>query len=321
VADDGEVEDYKILIEEGGFCTPEMEVTKLVRSYESEDENDWADEYDTTYDNEIVKFNITIHNNCTCCGLTNISVLDILPCGMTYSPQGNNVFYNGMMLDQGYDYLFEEDGNNLYWNFTEDGTVASVPYCHSINIYFQAEVTDYGTWTNHVDVTANCDSTPLSEYDEAVVHLQCDMMPTPEGSKTVWCPVEQQWTDTVYDVQQGQTVKFNITAYNDGCCDLTEIHIKDILPVPNLQYVQTTKVEYPAGVTYQGFEQSGNNLYWNFTGNLPNDGSKIYIEFEAELVDTTGDYCGNQATISGRCQGTMTVADSFNYAYVYFALD
>ncbi len=311
-ASDGEVEDHIVFIEEELLCEPDMDVVKLGRYiYDQE----WLKDIDVTNLYDLVEFNITIHNNATCCNLTNISVYDYLEPGLTYNGYFMEVYYEGALLTQDYHYTFEENGQELWWNFTQN--MEEVPYCHKINIYFVVEVIDYGDWANYVDVYADCDDAFVEDDDMAVVHLECTI-PEPEGEKTVWCPVGEEWNSSIYDVQLGDIIKFNITVHNNGCCDLTEIFVKDILP-DNLQYIQTTKVEKPGTVSDPTFEQSGENLYWNFTGSLPFS-NYIYIEFEAEVVSVEGDDCINQAVISARCQDTMLVADPFNYAYIYFAV-
>ena len=151
-------------------CNPDMEVTKLVWNASKED---WADEYTASYLEEIVEFNITIHNNATCCDLTNISVLDTLPNGLKYHSTCG-VYYDDILLTLKGNYTFEENNGRLWWNFTNDGFASSVPYCHHIYIYFSAQqVTGTGDLINHVDVTADCsDTKDICESDSAVVHFE-----------------------------------------------------------------------------------------------------------------------------------------------------
>jgi len=279
VAPDGEVEDYLVNI----ACTQDMEVTKLVWNASK---GDWADEYTASYLEEIVEFNITIHNNAECCDLTNISVLDILPNGLEYYSTCG-VYYDDILLTPEGNYTFEENNGYLWWNFTNDGLASSVPYCHHIYIYFSAQVTGTGDLINRVKVTVDCgDTKDICESDDAVVNYEeqpCE--PTYSVTKETWCYSSQMWWSYGYARSNDNHAKFRIRFNNTGTCDITDkIIIKDELPI-ELYYNNEYNIVAPSGITIDEneiyYNPSTHTVYFNFTGILQ-PGENITLILEAD---------------------------------------
>ena len=161
-------EDNATVIGIDAQCPGDMDVTKVGRYIE---DTEWVKDIDVYNQYDLVEFNITIHNNETCCNLTNISVSDYFDPGLMYYNDTTyfmHIYIDDTLLIDGVDYTFEQQGNNIWWNFTE---LVELQFCHSIGIYFFVEIIDYGDWMNSVDVLSYCDDAILEESDEAYVHL------------------------------------------------------------------------------------------------------------------------------------------------------
>jgi fimbrial isopeptide formation D2 family protein len=117
--------------------------------------------------------------------------------------------------------------------------------------------------------------------------------------KTVWDPVEEAWTDiSMYEFELGERLKFNLTLHNDGCCELSQICFKDILPY-ELSYPGVNIYYLPEELTDLYIEIiNGKTIWYNFTGYLP-AGESMSVVFEAEVASIGLDYCVNEAAAYG----------------------
>jgi len=164
------VQEQFITVEECAECEPDMEVTKYGKIVYGDE---WLTDIYAEELGDIVEFNTTIHNNeVDCCDIEDISVYDVLDPGLMYYDDGDtfflHIYKDDTELVEDVDFTFEQDGQEVWWNFSEGVTLA---YCESIYMYYFAEVVDYGDWTNLVDVTANCGDQVLEGSDEAYAHL------------------------------------------------------------------------------------------------------------------------------------------------------
>ena len=135
-------------------CTPGIEVNKTVWNGTA-----WVKQINASMD-DIIRFRMWVHNNGTCCDLTNITVTDTLSDSLNYS---NNATVNGVSQEP-----LEINPDEYVWNFS--GPLAP---CENITIEFNASIVKCGNDTNVVNVTAWCDGTMVSDWDRADVHAPC----------------------------------------------------------------------------------------------------------------------------------------------------
>jgi len=145
-------------------CTPGIEVNKTVWD---PDAQAWVKEIDASV-NDVVRFRLWVHNNGTCCDLTNITVTDMLSDSLNYS---DNATVNGVPQEP-----VQIGPNEYVWNFT--GPLAP---CQNITIEFDAQVVECGNDTNVVNVTAWCNETMVSDGDSASVHAPCGICGDVDG--------------------------------------------------------------------------------------------------------------------------------------------
>jgi uncharacterized repeat protein (TIGR01451 family) len=139
-------------------CIPSIDVNKTVWDKESQA---WVDET-TAEIGENVRFRCEMHNNGTCCPLTNFVVTDILSDSLEYA---DNATVDGQPWEP------EMVGPNEFrWNFPY---FVLVP-CQTITIEFDARVIDYGYDCNVQNATAICEETgvEVSDEDTACVDVQ-----------------------------------------------------------------------------------------------------------------------------------------------------
>ena len=144
---------------------PSIDVTKKVWNGSS-----WVESINANID-DIVTFNCTIHNDGTCCNLTDINITDYLPESLEYvsgsaSPREPDVIW----------------GKNLTWLFP-----GPLSPCSSIYIEIDARVIDSGIDINHQNATAFCSitSTWVSDEDTATVISTGDITPPEISDVTV----------------------------------------------------------------------------------------------------------------------------------------
>jgi len=139
--------DYSIVEQAVVICPkPDVEINKWVWGG-----SEWVDEIDADV-GETVSFKIDVHNNGGY-NLTNIEVVDTLPFCLEYvegsaKPPPTSV-----------------EENIITWVFP-----GPLPYCHTITIYFDAEIIDVGENINVATVTADAaDGTVVSDEDTSTV--------------------------------------------------------------------------------------------------------------------------------------------------------
>ena len=158
---------YKKNVVNSGCCNehgnpdgdPAIEVNKTVW-----DGSAWVKET-TANLGDTLRFRIWIHNNGTCCNLTNITVVDILSDSLNYSDDATPREPNEIIY-------YPCNNTTLVWNFSG----LELEPCQNITIEFNATVVKCpGVDTNTVNVTAECEQTVVSAEDTAKVAV----MPTP----------------------------------------------------------------------------------------------------------------------------------------------
>ena len=151
-------------------CEPAIEVDKTVFN---ETSGEW--EKEVTVDlNDTVRFKIEIHNNGTCCNLTDIKVYDYLSDSLKYETGSATPFEpNETIPYYGY--------TEMKWNFT--GPLA---YCENITIEFNASVVDYGADWNSVYVEGWCNDTLVSDDSSVDVHVPAPPVHNINTSEDFW---------------------------------------------------------------------------------------------------------------------------------------
>ena len=137
-------------------CTPAVEVNKTIWDPETQT---WVKELETNID-ETVRFRIWVHNNGTCCNLSNLTVTDWMSDSLEYA---DSATVNGVPQEP-----VQIGPNEFFWNFP--GPLAP---CQNITIEFDAFVIVCGNDTNTVNVTAWCNETMVSDEDSASEYSPC----------------------------------------------------------------------------------------------------------------------------------------------------
>jgi uncharacterized repeat protein (TIGR01451 family) len=110
--------------------------------------------------------------------------------------------------------------------------------------------------------------------------------PSIDVNKLVWDRLTNRWVDAV-KVKVGDMVRFRCTIHNDGCCDLTQLVITDILS-DSLKYANNAIPREPD-------EIAGNTFKWYFKEPLK-PCNTITIEFDAVVVTCGTDINIQEAT-------------------------
>jgi hypothetical protein len=150
-----------VVHEEEPPCEPAIEVNKTVW-----DGTAWVELIPDAEICETYRFRCEVHNNGTCCNLTNIAVTDTLSDSLEYA---NNATVDGVPREP--DWIA---GNQFGWDFT--GPLAP---CQTIVIEFDAHVIDYGEDCNVQNATAWCDETGewVSDEDDACINVPSVLKP------------------------------------------------------------------------------------------------------------------------------------------------
>ena len=186
-APDGEVEDYRVAIE----CKPSIDVEKKVMDPET---GEWMDAITANVGNT-VRFNFTIHNDGTCCDLTEIMVTDMLSESLMYA---DNATVEPAFLGT----------HTVVWKFSE----RTLEPCQTITIEFDAEVVECGIDENIVKATAVCADTGVVVTDEDTATV---MAGKPE--------LEWTWNSTTVEPNYNQVMMAPVVA------DLNDDGIPDII--------------------------------------------------------------------------------------------
>ena len=136
-------------------CVPVIEVNKTVWNGTA-----WVETIPDAEINNTYRFRCEVHNNGTCCDLTNIKVADNLSDSLKYA---NNATVDGVPREP--DWI---TGNKFEWDFT--GPLAP---CETVVLEFDATVIDCGNDSNVQNATAYCPETEkwVSGEDDAWINV------------------------------------------------------------------------------------------------------------------------------------------------------
>jgi len=221
---------------------------------------------------EIVQFriNVTYYNNTAGSHWAfNITVKDTLPSCLEY----NETVYISLGNPQ-ITYI----DNNITWKFDTSDILYDKD---TLFIIFNASVKENCSCcdkkvTNMAMAIADehCTGQVIGDGDSATVDILCSKSGI-DVEKKVWDKVEKEWVEEAYS-RPGTEVRFNITVYNNGKCDLYDIYVNDTLPLL-LEYANEASI--PPNYWFD------KNISWFFPGPLLSE-DKIHIEFNATLIDT-----------------------------------
>jgi len=141
-------------LEEALECIPDLEVEKTVFN---ESSGSWEKMVNASL-NDNLRFRVWMHNNATCCNLTDITVIDNLSDSLKYktgsaAPEPNWI-----------------DDNQIGWNFS-----GQLAHCQNITIEFNATVVDYGANWNSVYVAGLCNGEVADGSDSVDVYVPEDV--------------------------------------------------------------------------------------------------------------------------------------------------
>ena len=267
---------------------PGIEVNKTIWNETAEA---WEDRIKANV-SDTVRFRCEIHNNGTCCPLTDIVVTDILSDSLEYAD-------NATVDDAPWEPTIVNP-NEFKWEFPD----LVLEPCETITIEFDTHVVKCGVDTNTQKATAvGCGKT-VSDEDTATVNVTGEVKRGIEVEKTVWDG--NAWVDKI-NASIGDTVKFNSTVHNNGtCCNLTNINVTDTLS-DSFEYISAIPV--PNGVTHN--LDGTTTLIWFFSGPLvPCETITLLIDAH---VTKYGEASNKQNATADAC-GTW-VSDE-DYAYV-----
>ncbi len=263
-------------------CVPGIEVNKTVFDPET---GEWVKGIKASI-NDTVRFRIEVHNNGTCCNLTNITVWDSLSYILEFA---DNATVNGEPCEPEIEKpVFSENfgvaaagvpGGYLVWTYNSSEPCTD-PFkelapCETIVIEFDANVTvDCGCDCNYVEVQGyGCDE-PVSDWDVAWVNVPGIVIskwtyPAERVQGEVFnfsievCPCMYLYYDAGIDktagASDGKLRGSNPNGFYGGCFDyynnnIEYIDITDVLP-DGLEYVSAD----PAPTSVMG-----NVIYWHF---------------------------------------------------------
>jgi uncharacterized repeat protein (TIGR01451 family) len=196
---------------------PHIAVEKSVWDAEAEE---WTYEIEADVD-DVVRFQLFVHNDGVNCSLSNIVVNDTLPSNLEYADNATH----------------EPDaivGNRLTWNFA-----GPLEPCENITIEFDARVTECCDGVNVVNATAWCEELQygVRADDRAVVKV----LPSIEVEKRVWDTGIEEWVEEI-SAEVGDNVTFQLWIHHDGsCCPISGIVVEDTLP-EGLEFVSAEPV-------------------------------------------------------------------------------
>ena len=177
-------------------CEPSIDVEKKVFDPET---GEWVDAI-TADVGDTVRFQLTIHNDGTCCDLTDIVVADILSESLKYA---DNAMVNGVPEEPTFMGI-----TSVVWEFP--GWVLEP--CQTITIEFDAEVVECGIDENIVKVEAVCMDTGVFVTDEDTATV---MAGKPE--------LEWTWNSTTVEPDYVQVMMAPVVA------DLNDDGIPDVI--------------------------------------------------------------------------------------------
>ncbi len=193
-----------VVHEEEPPCEPAIEVNKTVWNGTA-----WVELIPDAEISGTYRFRCEVHNNGTCCDLTNIAVTDTLSDSLEYA---NNATVDGVPRVP--DWIA---GNQFGWDFT--GPLAP---CETIVIEFDAHVIDYGEDCNVQNATAFCEETDewVSDEDDACINVPSLLKPDLIVDNVVLNPDCQHY----YFANESNVV--NVTVKNIGAAAAGASHVK-----------------------------------------------------------------------------------------------
>ena len=219
-------------IPEAEECVPGIAVNKTVFN---ETAGEWVDAI-TAELNETVRFRCVVHNNGTCCNLTDIAVTDIMSDSLEYR---NNATVDGVAQEP-----TAVSENEYKWEFA--GPLAP---CEAITIEFDACVIECGNDRNTQNATAWCEETGTWVSDEDTVWVNCTPPGTPvetaTGSGTAYFATDAGTNEDLMAINESTLpaegkptlafphgfFSFNITGLTPGQTVVVMITLPDNVPV------------------------------------------------------------------------------------------
>ena len=283
-------------------CTPGIDVEKYVWN---ETLGDW-DELAHIEVGEIAEFLITIHNNGTCCDLTDIYVYDFME---------DSLYFVDAFPYPDEIYQIPGEGTELYWYFHEP-----LSPCNWINITVWAEVlgpvchTDF----NYVSVDGYCERTDEWVWDEdsAYVHAVEPCTPSIDVEKYVWDETLREWIDAdialdALDLPVDTNAEYLIAIHNDGdCCDFYPITVYDFLE-DSMEYVSATPTP-----TFVNPVVGGTEILWFDLGPL-SPCNWINITVQATVLGPACNTDYNYVLVEAYCESIEEYVYDEDYAYVH----
>jgi len=258
------VVEYAVII--SPKCVPGIEVSKTVWNGSA-----WVKET-TANLGDTLRFRIWIHNNGTCCNLTNITVVDILSDSLNYS---DDATVNGVPQEP-----VQVAPNEYKWEFA--GPLAP---CEDITIEFNATVIKCpAVDTNTVNVTAWCNDTMVADEDSATVAV----LSTPF--------VIYGW---VYYSNGTAVLNPNVTITN---LNTSEVFTATTSPDSNYYQVSTTSCNISAGDVLHFNVSDTNTTEFNHTvtqDEIENGGFMQNITITVPIVGICGDVTGDSIVNMG----------------------
>ena len=221
-----------VYIPDAEECVPGIAVNKTVFN---ETAGEWVKE--TTAElNDTVRFRCVVHNNGTCCNLTNITVTDILSDSLEYR---DNATVDGVAAEP-----TAVSENEYKWEFA--GPLAP---CEAITIEFDARVIECGNDRNTQNATAWCEEIGAWVYDEDTVWVNCTPPGTPvetaTGSGTAYFATDAGTNEDLVAINESTLpaegkptlvfphgfFSFNITGLTPGQTVVVTITLPDNVPV------------------------------------------------------------------------------------------
>ncbi|HJH27880.1 MAG TPA: hypothetical protein C5S37_14220, partial [Methanophagales archaeon] len=248
-----------VVHEEEPPCKPGIEVNKTVW-----DGTAWVELIPDAEICETYRFRCEIHNNGTCCNLTNIAVTDTLSDSLEYA---NNATVDGVPREP--DWIA---GNKFGWDFT--GPLAP---CETIIIEFDAHVIDYGHDCNVQNATAFCEETGewVSDEDDACINV-----PAPKPDLIVTA-INAYHNNTGCPAWFNLSNEIDVIVKNIGNANATEtfnvcVSIEDV-PFDGKLSVSQLNISESKTVTFENWKPIGDDClqppcelellakYYNFT--------------------------------------------------------
>ena len=212
---------------------PGIEVNKTVWN---ETTDAWVDEITANISDTVI-FNSTIHNNGTCCNLTNITVMDTMSDSLEYF-DAHPVLPDAVISNP-------EGTTTLVWNISISGI--QIPPGETMWFLIAANVTKCGLEPDWNKQNATAEACGETVYDEDYAYVNVPPKPAIEVNKTVWDPEEGEWVEKIHDAKICENYTFRCEIHNNGtCCNLTDIRFWDNLSC-SMEYANNASLKTPDG--------------------------------------------------------------------------